>query len=60
VIFVQLSVRLMNKGNRLNSEIGYTTEDHVMGFSTLVNLSKRWSLGTEMYYTAKERSGGCE
>jgi distribution and morphology protein 10 len=66
------SVHVHNDGGWHTSEAAYSTEDRLLGLKALVHLSPttlqraqnhdesvgRWSMGGEVLYTFKERSGG--
>ncbi|KAJ3359684.1 Mitochondrial distribution and morphology protein 10 [Kappamyces sp. JEL0680] len=39
-------------------DISLNTDNQILGFSALGVITKNWAVGTEVYYTAKEHSGG--
>jgi hypothetical protein len=53
-------MQLIHNRARYCSELNYNSHNHIIGLSALGILTKNWSFGTEIYYTAKEHSGGCE
>ncbi|KAJ1555578.1 Mitochondrial distribution and morphology protein 10 [Cladochytrium tenue] len=56
----QISAQYMHRGRGWFGEASYSSDDHVLGASALVRVpaSPHWSVGAELFYTAKERSGG--
>jgi distribution and morphology protein 10 len=49
------------KGKNWIMETGYTSEDHVLGANALYKIPETgWAVGGELFYTAKENSGGCK
>lgn len=57
-----LTTQLIHNTDRWCSEITYTTDSNVFGISSIYSIPREnettFSLGTEVYYTANERSGG--
>ena len=57
----EINLQYAHKGENWMMETGYASNDHVMGMNALCKIpDSGWSLGGELYYTAKEKSGGCE
>ncbi|KAI9100494.1 hypothetical protein DFS34DRAFT_648412 [Phlyctochytrium arcticum] len=54
-----INAQLLHATPTFSSELSYTTDDHVFGLSGLYRFGgTNWSAGSELYYTAKEKSGG--
>ncbi|TPX67586.1 hypothetical protein SpCBS45565_g03719 [Spizellomyces sp. 'palustris'] len=54
-----VNTQLLYSSLSYSSELSYSSDDHVIGLSGLYRFSgSNWSAGSEVYYTAKERSGG--
>ncbi|KAJ3157515.1 Mitochondrial distribution and morphology protein 10 [Geranomyces michiganensis] len=57
--FSSVSARLRHASRQCTTELSYASEDQVFGLSTLYRFAgSHWATGSEVYYTAKERSGG--
>ncbi|TPX54503.1 hypothetical protein PhCBS80983_g05902 [Powellomyces hirtus] len=57
--FSSVSTRLLHASRSCTTEVSYTSEAQVFGLSSLYRFSgTNWAAGSELYYTAKERSGG--
>ncbi|KAJ3170155.1 Mitochondrial distribution and morphology protein 10 [Geranomyces variabilis] len=57
--FSSVSARLRHATRQCTTELSYASEDQVFGLSTLYRFAgSHWATGSELYYTAKERSGG--
>ncbi|KAI8910952.1 hypothetical protein EDD86DRAFT_225170 [Gorgonomyces haynaldii] len=41
-----------------NADLTLSTDHQLVGFSFLTNIDHYWSVGSELYYTHKEKSGG--
>ncbi|KAI9204962.1 uncharacterized protein BJ171DRAFT_93152 [Polychytrium aggregatum] len=54
-----IHTQLLHNSSRWCGELSYTSEDHIFGLSGLYRfLNSGWAVGGELYYTARERSGG--
>ncbi|KAJ3182124.1 Mitochondrial distribution and morphology protein 10 [Gaertneriomyces sp. JEL0708] len=54
-----INAQLMHATPNYSTEVSYTTDEHVIGLSGLQRFGgSNWAAGGELYYTAKERSGG--
>ncbi|KAJ3012689.1 Mitochondrial distribution and morphology protein 10 [Thoreauomyces humboldtii] len=52
-------MRLLHGSDQCTTELSFVSEDQVIGLSSLYRFAGTdWATGTEVYYTAKERSGG--
>jgi distribution and morphology protein 10 len=47
----------VKNSERFCGELSYTSDNHIFGLSGLSRISN-WAVGGEVYYTAKEKSGG--
>jgi hypothetical protein len=48
----------VQKNESFCGELSYTSDNHIFGASGLSQFSEHWAFGGEVYYTAKEKSGG--
>ncbi|KAJ3331726.1 Mitochondrial distribution and morphology protein 10 [Blyttiomyces sp. JEL0837] len=54
-----ISAQLIHNSTNFCAEASYSSEDHVLGLSGFARFpNSNWCAGGEIYYTAKERSGG--
>jgi hypothetical protein len=51
-------MHFVQKNDDVCGELSYTSDNHIFGASGLTQFSRNWTFGGEVYYTAKEKSGG--
>ncbi|KAJ2997980.1 Mitochondrial distribution and morphology protein 10 [Globomyces sp. JEL0801] len=55
-----VQAQLIQNMNNFCGELNYNSDNQILGFSGLGHITEKWAIGTELYYTAKEKSGGCK
>ncbi|KAJ3275328.1 Mitochondrial distribution and morphology protein 10 [Terramyces sp. JEL0728] len=56
--YSNLEAKIIHNHENFSAELSYISDNQIVGINGLGQISENWAAGAEVYYTAKEKSGG--